>query len=82
MEKIIYLIQACTYVQVGRNQIPNFPYAFECCWGKCERTFNNSQVFFHHIQAHVSRKPRGKVAGGVRCGWRGEFCCPYYDLLR
>ena len=74
IHKIIYLLQACTYVQVGKNQVPNFPHAFVCCWDDCERTFNNSQMFLHHVQTHVYHNPHGhKVAGGIPCGWHGEF---------
>lgn len=62
----------CTFTPVGKNLVPNLPRAFTCSWDDCERTFNNSQMYFCHVQTHVHHNPHGhKVAGGVRCSWRG-----------
>lgn len=65
-------LPACTFLQVGKNLIPDLPDPFACCWDDCERTFNNSQMYFDHIQTHVHCNPRGNnVVGGVPCSWRG-----------
>lgn len=73
-QKVICLLQACTYVQVGKNLLPDLPDAFTCCWDDCDRTFSNPQIYFCHVQSHVHCNPRGKnVAGGVPCCWRGQF---------
>ncbi|PNF32272.1 hypothetical protein B7P43_G17489 [Cryptotermes secundus] len=63
---------ACTFIQVGKNLVPDLPDPFTCCWDDCERTFNNSQMYFNHVQTHVHCNPRGNnVEGGVPCSWRG-----------
>ncbi|XP_023708960.1 histone H4 transcription factor [Cryptotermes secundus] len=65
-------LPACTFIQVGKNLVPDLPDPFTCCWDDCERTFNNSQMYFNHVQTHVHCNPRGNnVEGGVPCSWRG-----------
>ncbi|KAJ4448928.1 hypothetical protein ANN_00320 [Periplaneta americana] len=64
-------IPACTFDPDGRNLAPELPDMFACCWADCERVFNNSQMYFYHVDAHVQNNPRGKnVEGGISCLWR------------
>ncbi|KAJ9576162.1 hypothetical protein L9F63_006984 [Diploptera punctata] len=62
----------CTYDEDSRNLVPDLPDVFMCGWMKCDRIFNNSQMYFYHVQAHVMNNPRGKfIASGIPCAWRG-----------
>lgn len=65
-------LPACTLDEDGRNLLPDLPDVFLCGWGKCDRAFNNSQMYFYHVESHVQNNPRGRyIASGVPCAWRG-----------
>jgi hypothetical protein len=68
-------LPVCTFSDIGRNVVPHLPYAFECCWEKCEQTSNNPQIYFNHVQAHSCYNSCGNnVKGRIHCGWRGCRC--------
>ncbi|PSN35356.1 hypothetical protein C0J52_11505 [Blattella germanica] len=49
----------CTYDEDGRNLVPDLPDPFLCGWQNCDRIFNNSQMYFYHVQGHAENNPRG-----------------------
>jgi hypothetical protein len=53
--------------------VPDFPHAFECCWNNCEQIFNNSQLYFNHVETHVSNSQSGNKLEEIPCQWRGEI---------
>jgi hypothetical protein len=62
------------------NVVPDLPHAFQCCWDTCEQTFNNTQMYFSHVETHVYCNPHGRKLEGVPCHWRGEFSFPYHEF--
>ncbi|XP_023723131.1 histone H4 transcription factor-like [Cryptotermes secundus] len=76
------VFQVCTLHCAGKNVIPDLPHAFECCWQTCEQTFNNSQIYFNHVEAHVYCNPRGRVVeGGIPCHWSGCMSNSVYPSI-
>ncbi|PNF17531.1 hypothetical protein B7P43_G16827 [Cryptotermes secundus] len=75
-------LPVCTLHCAGKNVIPDLPHAFECCWQTCEQTFNNSQIYFNHVEAHVYCNPRGRVVeGGIPCHWSGCMSNSVYPSI-
>ncbi|PNF32344.1 hypothetical protein B7P43_G13153 [Cryptotermes secundus] len=65
-------LPVCKFSDIGRNVVPNLPYAFDCCWGQCERTFNNPHMYYRHVQGHLHFNSfRNNVKRRFHCGWRG-----------
>ncbi|NXG60368.1 HINFP factor, partial [Hemiprocne comata] len=58
----------------SRNIIPEIQENFLCLWEYCERSFDNPEWFYRHVEDHSfcsEYKAEGKENRVVLCGWKG-----------
>ncbi|XP_039352465.1 histone H4 transcription factor [Mauremys reevesii] len=61
----------------SRNIIPEIQENFLCLWEYCERSFDNSEWFYRHVEDHSfcsEYKAAGKENHVVFCGWKECDC--------
>ncbi|XP_005143560.3 histone H4 transcription factor [Melopsittacus undulatus] len=61
----------------SRNIIPEIQENFLCQWEYCERSFDNPEWFYRHVEDHSfcsEYKAKGKENHVVLCGWKDCDC--------
>ncbi|OXB62410.1 hypothetical protein ASZ78_009476 [Callipepla squamata] len=61
----------------SRNIIPEIQENFQCLWEYCERSFDNPEWFYRHVEDHSfcsEYKAAGKENHVVLCGWKDCDC--------
>ncbi|XP_042738505.1 histone H4 transcription factor [Lagopus leucura] len=61
----------------SRNIVPEIQENFQCLWEYCERSFDNPEWFYRHVEDHSfcsEYKAAGKENHVVLCGWKDCDC--------
>ncbi|XP_019345731.1 histone H4 transcription factor isoform X1 [Alligator mississippiensis] len=61
----------------SRNIVPEIQENFQCLWEYCERSFDNPEWFYRHVEDHsfcLDYKVAGKENHVVACGWKDCDC--------
>ncbi|NXY87244.1 HINFP factor, partial [Alcedo cyanopectus] len=70
-------VSRCQLDFQSRNIIPEIQENFLCLWEYCERSFENPEWFFRHVEDHSfcsEYKAAGKENHVVLCGWKDCEC--------
>lgn len=70
-------LSPCILDLQSRNVIPDIPDSFLCMWEHCERSFDNPEWFYRHVEAHsmcCDFQSISKDYQLVQCGWKGCNC--------
>ncbi|XP_040390201.1 histone H4 transcription factor isoform X2 [Cygnus olor] len=70
-------VSRCQLDFQSRNIIPEIQENFLCLWEYCERSFDNPEWFYRHVEDHSfcsEYKAAGKENHVVLCGWKDCDC--------
>ncbi|NXM73426.1 HINFP factor, partial [Serilophus lunatus] len=70
-------LSPCQLDLQSRNIIPEIQDNFLCLWEYCERSFDNPEWFYRHVEDHsfcCEYKAAGKENHVVLCGWKDCDC--------